>query len=104
MSGIVKFVIQNLGEDLKLRWKFLPRICKIKYDSGTLEELMYVDMPRKYPTPSDHTMLEDGKAIQESVFEQLRVVHDGQVSIVFPSYLNIFSWEFCARIHEELVP
>ena len=57
MCVIVKFVIQNLGEDLKLRWRFLPRLCKIKYDSGPMEELMYVDMPRKYSTPSGHIVL-----------------------------------------------
>ncbi|MBA0602568.1 hypothetical protein Gorai_002744, partial [Gossypium raimondii] len=44
------------------------------------------------------------KAIQESVFEQLRVVRDGQLRIVFSPDLKICSWEFCARRHEELIP
>lgn len=82
----------------------LPRLCQIKYASGTLEELLYVDMPREYLSPSGHIVLEYAKAIQESVFEQLRVVRDGQLRIVFTPDLKIFSWEFCARRHEELIP
>ncbi|KAF2296602.1 hypothetical protein GH714_000492 [Hevea brasiliensis] len=37
-------------------------------------------------------------------FEQLRVVRDGQLRIVFSPDLKICSWEFCARRHEELIP
>lgn len=109
----------------------LPRLFKIKYESGTLEELLYVDMPRESQNSSGQIVLEYAKATQESVFEQLRVVRDGQLRIVFspdlkviqitlflsyqtiifsskPFYLfffcQIFSWEFCARRHEELIP
>lgn len=92
------------GRGFETTVEVLPRLCKIKYDSGTLEELLYVDMPREYTTPSGHIVLEYEKAIQESVFEQLRVVRDGQLRIVFSSDLKIFSWEFCARSHEELIP
>lgn len=92
------------GRGFETTVEVLPRLCKIKYDSGTLEELLYVDVPREYPTPSGHIVLEYGKAIQESVFEQLRVVRDGQLRIVFSSDLKICSWEFCARSHEELIP
>lgn len=80
-------------------------------------------------------MLEYGKAVQESVYEQLRVVREGQLRIIFsqdlkvseevnlmfsclavsivcicklPAHtvllLQILSWEFCARRHEELLP
>jgi len=92
------------GRGFETTVEVLPRLCKIKYDSGTLEELLYVDMPREYATPSGHIVLEYEKAIQESVFEQLRVVRDGQLRIVFSSDLKICSWEFCARSHEELIP
>ena len=51
----------------------LPRLFKIKYESGTLEELLYVDMPREYHNSSGQIVLDYAKAIQESVFEQLRV-------------------------------
>lgn len=70
----------------------LPRLCKIKYDSGTLEELLYVDMPREYQTTSGHIVLDYGKAIQESVFEQLRVVRDGQLRVVFNMDLKVLDY------------
>ncbi|KAI7741232.1 hypothetical protein M8C21_023842, partial [Ambrosia artemisiifolia] len=82
----------------------LPRLFKIKYESGTLEELLYVDMPREYQNSRGQIVLDYEKAIQESVFEQLRVVRDGQLRIVFTPELKICSWEFCARHHEELIP
>ncbi|KAK1588619.1 hypothetical protein Q3G72_025138 [Acer saccharum] len=82
----------------------LPRLFKIKYDSGTLEELLYVDMPCEYQNANGQIVLDYAKAIQESVFEHLRVVRDGQLRIVFSPDLKICSWEFCARRHEELIP
>lgn len=67
----------------------LPRLFKIKYESGTLEELLYVDMPREYHNSSGQIVLDYAKAIQESVFEQLRVVRDGQLRIVFSPDLKV---------------
>ncbi|KAL3634796.1 hypothetical protein CASFOL_021850 [Castilleja foliolosa] len=92
------------GRGFEATVEVLPRLYKIKYESGTLEELLYVDMPREYQNPSGQIVLDYAKAIQESVFEQLRVVRDGQLRIVFSPDLKICSWEFCARRHEELIP
>nr|GEU68131.1 hypothetical protein [Tanacetum cinerariifolium] len=92
------------GRGFEATVEVLPRLFKIKYESGTLEELLYVDMPREYQNSSGQIVLDYAKAIQESVFEQLRVVRDGQLRIVFSSDLKICSWEFCARRHEELIP
>ncbi|CAA6668445.1 unnamed protein product [Spirodela intermedia] len=92
------------GRGFETTVEVLPRLYKIKYDSGTQEELLYVDMPREYQNASGQIVLDYAKAIQESVFEQLRVVRDGQLRIVFSSDLKICSWEFCARRHEELIP
>ncbi|XP_073294805.1 transcriptional corepressor SEUSS [Primulina huaijiensis] len=92
------------GRGFEATAEVLPRLFKIKYESGTLEELLYVDMPREYQNSSGQIVLDYAKAIQESVFEQLRVVRDGQLRIVFTSDLKICSWEFCARRHEELIP
>ncbi|KAL5982664.1 hypothetical protein ACLOJK_016740 [Asimina triloba] len=105
MYGTVKYAIVNLDVVLvQTTVEVLPRLCKIKYDSGTQEELLYVDMPREYQNSSGQIVLDYAKAIQESVFEQLRVVRDGQLRIVFSPDLKICSWEFCARHHEELIP
>lgn len=92
------------GRGFEATFEVLPRLFKIKYESGTLEELLYVDMPREYQNSSGQIVLDYAKAIQESVFEQLRVVRDGQLRIVFSPDLKICSWEFCARRHEELIP
>ncbi|KAI5405767.1 transcriptional corepressor SEUSS [Lathyrus oleraceus] len=92
------------GRGFEATVEVLPRLFKIKYESGTLEELLYVDMPREYHNSSGQIVLDYAKAIQESVFEQLRVVRDGQLRIVFSPELKICSWEFCARRHEELIP
>ncbi|XWS41331.1 hypothetical protein CRYUN_Cryun17cG0072400 [Craigia yunnanensis] len=92
------------GRGFETTVEVLPRLFKIKYDSGTLEELLYVDMPREYHNANGQIVLDYAKAIQESVFEHLRVVRDGQLRIVFSQDLKICSWEFCARRHEELIP
>lgn len=72
----------------------LPRLCQIKYASGTIEELLYVDMPREYHNGSGQIVLDYAKAIQESVFEQLRVVREGQLRIVFNTDLKVYSRTF----------
>ncbi|KAJ9146189.1 hypothetical protein P3X46_028490 [Hevea brasiliensis] len=92
------------GRGFEATVEVLPRLFKIKYESGTLEELLYVDMPHEHQNSSGQIVLDYAKAIQESVFEQLRVVRDGQLRIVFSPDLKICSWEFCARRHEELIP
>jgi hypothetical protein len=92
------------GRGFEATAEVLPRLFKIKYESGTQEELLYVDMPREYQNSSGQIVLDYAKAIQESVFEQLRVVRDGQLRLVFSPDLKICSWEFCARRHEELIP
>ncbi|KAD6796170.1 hypothetical protein E3N88_07066 [Mikania micrantha] len=95
---------RGFGKSPAANVEVLPRLFKIKYESGTLEELLYVDMPREYQNSCGQIVLDYAKAIQESVFEQLRVVRDGQLRIVFNADLKICSWEFCARHHEELIP
>ncbi|PKU70913.1 transcriptional corepressor SEUSS [Dendrobium catenatum] len=92
------------GRGFEATVEVLPRLLQIKYASGTLEELLYVDMPHESQNTSGQIVLDYAKAVQESVFEQLRVVRDGQLRIIFNSDLKIASWEFCARRHEELIP
>nr|GEY18591.1 probable transcriptional regulator SLK2 [Tanacetum cinerariifolium] len=49
-------------------------------------------------------MVEYEKAIQQSVYEQLQVVHEGRLKVFFTRDVKILSWEFCSRRHEELLP
>ncbi|XP_043716192.1 probable transcriptional regulator SLK2 isoform X3 [Telopea speciosissima] len=92
------------GRGFEATFEVLPRLNKIKFDSGVIDELLFVDLPRECRFPSGLMMLEYGKAVQESVYDQLRVVREGHLRIIFTPDLKILSWEFCARRHEELLP
>jgi len=46
-------------------------------------------MPREMRFASGAMMLEYGKAVQESVYEQLRVVREGQLRIIFTQDLKV---------------
>lgn len=92
------------GRGFEATFEVLPRLNEIKFGSGVIDELLFLDLPREYRFPSGIMMLEYGKAVQESVYEQLRVVREGQLRIIFTHDLKILSWEFCARRHEELLP
>ncbi|KAE8662118.1 putative transcriptional regulator SLK1 [Hibiscus syriacus] len=92
------------GRGFEATFEVLPRLNEIKFGSGVVDELLFLDLPRESRFPSGIMMLEYGKAVQESVYEQLRVVREGQLRIIFTQDLKILSWEFCARRHEELFP
>ncbi|KAK8599504.1 hypothetical protein V6N13_077425 [Hibiscus sabdariffa] len=92
------------GRGFEATFEVLPRLNEIKFGSGVVDELLFLDLPRECRFPSGIMMLEYGKAVQESVYEQLRVVREGQLRIIFTQDLKILSWEFCARRHEELFP
>ena len=46
-------------------------------------------MPREHRLSSGLMMLEYAKAVQESVYEQLRVVREGQLRIIFTPDLKV---------------
>ncbi|KAL0382330.1 UNVERIFIED_CONTAM: putative transcriptional regulator SLK2 [Sesamum calycinum] len=92
------------GRGFEATFEVLPRLNEIKFGSGVIDELLFLDLPREYRFPSGMMMLEYAKAVQESVYEQLRVVREGYLRIFFTPELKILSWEFCARRHEELLP
>ncbi|OIT06310.1 PREDICTED: transcriptional corepressor SEUSS-like [Nicotiana attenuata] len=87
----------------ELSAEVLPRVCKIKYDTGMLDELLYVDIPEEYYTPSGHIVLNYTKVTEESVYEAARVVREGRLKIVLSSDLKICIWEFCCSSHEVLI-
>ncbi|CAH9123566.1 unnamed protein product [Cuscuta epithymum] len=92
------------GRGFEATFEVLPRLNEIKFSSGVVDELLFLDMPRECRFPSGIMMIEYAKAVQESVYDQLRVVREGQLRIIFTPDLKILSWEFCARRHEELLP
>uniref|UniRef100_A0A0E0MDN3 Transcriptional corepressor SEUSS n=1 Tax=Oryza punctata TaxID=4537 RepID=A0A0E0MDN3_ORYPU len=85
------FVNEYFSPNAKKRWMY----GIVRYAIGSLGEAL---------NASGQIVLDYTKAIQESVFEQLRVVREGHLRIVFNPDLKIASWEFCARRHEELIP
>ncbi|XP_031475119.1 probable transcriptional regulator SLK2 [Nymphaea colorata] len=91
------------GKGFETTVEVLPRLNKIKFDSGVLDELLFVDMPQEHRLPSGIMLLECSKAIQQSVYEKLRVIREGRLRIVFGPDMKILSWEFCARRHEEFL-
>lgn len=64
-------------------FEVLPRLSKLTFESGVIDELLFLDIPHEYRLPSGLIMLEYEKAVQESVYEQLRVVHEGHLRVVF---------------------
>lgn len=91
------------GRGFEASFEVLPRLNEIKFGSGVIDELLFLDLPRECRFPSGIMMLEYGKAVQESVYEQLRVVREGQLRIIFTADLKILCWEFCVRRHEDLI-
>ncbi|KAK9059649.1 hypothetical protein SSX86_020353 [Deinandra increscens subsp. villosa] len=92
------------GRGFEATVEVLPRLNEIKFGSGVIDELLFLDLPREYRFPSGVMVLEYGHAVQESIYEQLRVVCEGQLKIIFTPDLKILTWEFCARRHEEFLP
>ncbi|KAK4791867.1 hypothetical protein SAY86_022302 [Trapa natans] len=92
------------GRGFEATFEVLPRLNEIKFGSGVIDELLFLDLPKECRFPSGIMVLEYGKAVLESVYEQLRVVREGQLRIVFANDLKILSWEFCCRRHDELLP
>jgi hypothetical protein len=70
-------------------FEVLPRLNEIKFGSGVIDELLFLDMPREIRLPSGIMMLEYAKAVQESVYEQLRVVREGQLRVIFTQDLKV---------------
>lgn len=67
----------------------LPRLCKIKFDSGMIDEFLFLGMPQESRFTNGMMMLECGKAILESVYEHFRVVQEGCLRIIFTPELKV---------------
>jgi hypothetical protein len=67
----------------------LPRLNVVKFGGGVIDELLFLDLPREIRFSSGLMMLEYTKAVQECVYEQLRVVREGQLRIVFTQDLKV---------------
>lgn len=67
----------------------LPRLWKNKYDTGMLDELLYMDKPVERYTLCGHIVLNYPKVTEHTVYETGRVVREGRLRIVFSSDLKV---------------
>jgi len=74
---------------IEATYEVLPRLSQIKFDRGVIDELLFLDMPHECRLASGLMVLEYAKAVQESVYEQLRVVREGQLRIIFTPDLKV---------------
>lgn len=80
------FVLYYLAE---VSFKVLPRLSKITFEGGVVDELLFLDLPRESRFSSGLLMLEYGRAVQESVYERLQVLHEGRLRIIFSPNLKV---------------
>ncbi|KAL0891033.1 hypothetical protein Bca101_015016 [Brassica carinata] len=90
-------------EPVEAAYDVLARLFEVKFSSGIVDELFSLDHPREYRFSNGLMVLEYRKAVQKTVYEQCRVIHEGPLRITFSQDLKILSWEFCARRHEEFL-
>ncbi|KAL0332667.1 UNVERIFIED_CONTAM: Transcriptional corepressor SEUSS [Sesamum calycinum] len=83
--------------------ELLPRLHKVKYDTGVSEEHMHIESPNEYQGACGQIFLHHPKAAEESVHDQVRIVRYGQLRVIFSPDLKIFL-EFCTQNHEEYIP
>ncbi|THU54055.1 hypothetical protein C4D60_Mb10t20980 [Musa balbisiana] len=92
------------GKGFEATFEVLPRLFQIKFDHGVIDENLFLEMPHESRLSSGIMVLEYEKAVQESVYEHLHIVREGQLRIIFTPELKILLWEFCTRRHEEFLP
>ncbi|VFR01898.1 unnamed protein product [Cuscuta campestris] len=91
------------SKGFEVTYEALPRLFKTNFESGMLDEIMFLGLPQEHIFPSGLIMLEYGKVVQESVYEKFRIVHEGKLRVIFRGDLKIVYWEFCAQCHEEFL-
>ncbi|KAL2902406.1 putative transcriptional regulator SLK2 [Bienertia sinuspersici] len=97
------FCGSKLEKGFEATYKVLPWLLQKNIEGGVIEELLYVDAPFEKPLPSGFMVLLFGRAVQESIYARSRVVHEGQLRIIFTQELKIISWEFCIQRHEDFI-
>ncbi|KAF3530731.1 hypothetical protein DY000_02038323 [Brassica cretica] len=77
------------GEGFEATFDVLARLNEIKFASGIIDELLYLDHPRENRFSNGLMLLEYRKAVQETVHEQFRVVREGHLRIIFSQDLKV---------------
>ncbi|XP_073018487.1 uncharacterized protein [Primulina eburnea] len=94
---------EKAGCGFEISGEPLPRLYKIKYDTGLLEEHLRIDAPSEHRDESGQIYVRYSEAVEETEYEQVRIVRYGQLRVVFSPDLKVCSWDFCSRNHEEFI-
>lgn len=73
-------------------FEVIPRLSKIKFDSGILDELLFLEKPHECRLASGIMLLEYAKVTEESIYDHMRVVREGQLRIIFTPDLKVTNW------------
>ncbi|KAK9668202.1 hypothetical protein RND81_13G041000 [Saponaria officinalis] len=93
------------GKGFVETFDILPRMNQLYFNAGgVVDELLYLDISNEKRLPDGSLMLCFLKAIQESIYKQCRVVHEGKLRVIFTPQLKIISWDFCVQHHEVVLP
>nr|GEV73397.1 putative RNA-directed DNA polymerase [Tanacetum cinerariifolium] len=72
-------------------FKIRPMLNEIKFSSGVIDERWCLGLPRECRFNSGITIMEYEKAVQQSVYEQLQVVHEGRLKVFFTHGLKVLN-------------
>lgn len=86
-KDVLRFVFLALTEST---FKVLPIVYQVKFLSGVINELMYLDSTNTLRRlPSGNIMLLYAKAVQVTVYARGRVTHNGQLCVIFTPDLKV---------------
>ncbi|CAL9210856.1 unnamed protein product [Musa hybrid cultivar] len=96
--------VVNSGKGFEVTFGILPRFFQIKFESGLVDENLFLGMPRECHLSKGFIVMEYDKVALESVYEHLRIVREGILRVIFTPELKILSWDFCVQRHKEFLP
>lgn len=67
----------------------LPRFLQIKFESGLVDENLFLGMPRECHLSKGFIVMEYDKVALESVYEHLRIVREGILRVIFTPELKV---------------
>lgn len=92
------------ARSLEAPLEVLPRLFHLKYDSGLKEELLYLSDPQEIEVPGGRHMLTSTLAVEESVFETLRIKRYGRLMVLLTPAMKIITYDFNMLGYDYSVP
>ncbi|CAL9104488.1 unnamed protein product, partial [Musa textilis] len=92
------------GKGFEVTFGILPRFFQIKFESGLVDENLFLGKPHECHLSKGFIVMEYDKVALESVYEHLRIVREGILRVIFTPELKILFWDFCVQRHEEFLP